>query len=200
MPNTLHTVERADCLLRGLAVEIDRPIPLIAPQSFARAAIRARFAAYPRPWFALGIGSSEAYKQWGASNFSALAKSLLQRYGGSCFVLGGNSEQVMADGISRELGKPGNLVSLIQMPLQDVIALLAEAQLFFGNDTGMLNLSAACGTPSIGLFGHPISAWVANSSPRIHPVYPEAGLSNDGVRQIKPSRVLQAVNQLEPIA
>jgi ADP-heptose:LPS heptosyltransferase len=83
------------------------------------------------------------------------------------------------------------------MPLQDVIALLAEAQLFFGNDTGMLNLSAACGTPSIGLFGHPISAWVANSSPRIHPVYPEAGLSNDGVSQIKPSRVLQAVNQLE---
>jgi heptosyltransferase-2 len=103
----------------------------------------------------------------------------------------------MADGICQELGNPGNLVSLIQMPLQDVIALLAEAQLFLGNDTGMLNLSAACGTHSIGLFGHPLSAWVANSSPRIHPVYPEAGLSNDGVSQIKPSRVLQAVNQLE---
>jgi heptosyltransferase-2 len=190
-------VERADCLLCGLAVDLDRPIPLIAPQTPVRATIRARFAAFPRPWFVLGIGSSEAYKQWGASNFSALANSLLQRYGGSCFLLGGNSEQVMADGISQELGRPGNLVSLIQMPLQDVIALLAEAQLFFGNDTGMLNLSAACGTHSIGLFGHPISAWVANSSPRIHPVYPEAGLSNDGVSQIKPSRVLQAVNQLE---
>ena len=197
VPNTLHTVERADCLLCGLAVDLDRPIPLIAPQTPVRATIRARFAAFPRPWFVLGIGSSEAYKQWGASNFSALANSLLQSYGGSCFLLGGNSEQVMADGISQELGRPGNLVSLIQMPLQDVIALLAEAQLFFGNDTGMLNLSAACGTPSIGLFGHPISAWVANSSPRIHPVYPEAGLSNDGVSQIKPSRVLQAVNQLE---
>jgi ADP-heptose:LPS heptosyltransferase len=83
------------------------------------------------------------------------------------------------------------------MPLQDVIALLAETQLFFGNDTGMLNLSAACGTHSIGLLGHPISAWVANSSPRIHPIYPEAGLSNDGVSQIKLSRVLQALDQLE---
>jgi heptosyltransferase-2 len=197
VPNTLHTVERADCLLRGLAVEIDRPIPLIAPQSSARAAIRARFAAFPRPWFVLGIGSSEAYKQWGASNFSALANSLLQRYGGSCFLLGGKSEHVMADGISQELGKPSSLISVIQMPLQDVIALLAEAQLFFGNDTGMLNLSAACGTHSIGLFGHPISAWVANSSPRIHPIYPDAGLSNDGVSQIEPSRVIQALNQLE---
>lgn len=197
VPNTSHTVERADCLLRGLAVEIDRPIPLIAPQSSARTAIRARFAAFPRPWFVLGIGSSEAYKQWGARNFSTLAKSLLQRHGGSCFLLGGKSEQVMADGISQELGKPGNLVLLIQMPLHEVVALLAETQLFFGNDTGMLNLSAACGTHSIGLFGHPISAWVANSSPRIHPIYPDAGLSNEGVSQIEPSRVIQALNQLE---
>ena len=197
VPNTSHTVERADCLLRGLAVEIDRPIPLIAPQSSARTAIRARFAAFPRPWFVLGIGSSEAYKQWGARNFSTLAKSLLQRHGGSCFLLGGKSEQVMADGISKELGKPSSLISVIQMPLQDVIALLAEAQLFFGNDTGMLNLSAACGTHSVGLFGHPVSAWVANSSPRIHPIYPEAGLSSNGVGQIRPSEVLQAANHLE---
>jgi heptosyltransferase II len=197
VPNTLHTVERADCLLRGLAIEVDRPVPLIVPQARARAAIRARFAALPRPWFVLGIGSSEPFKQWGASNFSALANSLLKRYGGSCFLLGGNSEQVMADGISQELGSPGNLVSLIQMPLQEVVALLAETQLFLGNDTGMLNLSAACGAHSIGLFGHPISAWVANSSPRIHPIYPEAGLSGNGVRQIRPSEVLQAVNHLE---
>lgn len=199
VPSALHTVERADFLLRGLAFEPDRPIPLITPQASARAAIRARFAAFPRPWFVLGIGSSEANRQWGASNFSALANALLQRHGGSCFLLGGNSEQVMADGISQELGNPGNLVSLIQMPLQDVIALLAEAQLFFGNDTGMLNLSAACGTHSIGLFGHPISAWVANSSPRIHPIYPEAGLSSNGVGQIRPSTVVQVVNQLESL-
>ena len=197
VPGKLHTVERADCLLRGLAVEPDRPIPLITPQASAGAAIRARFAAFPRPWFVLGVGSSEAYKQWGASNFSVLANSLLKRHGGSCFLLGGNSEQAMADGIGQELGSPGNLVSVIQMPLQDVIALLAEAQLFFGNDTGMLNLSAACGTHSVGLFGHPVSAWVANSSPRIHPIYPEAGLSSNGVGQIRPSEVLQAANHLE---
>jgi heptosyltransferase-2 len=199
VPNTLHTVERADYLLRGLAVDLDRPVPLIAAQASSRSVIRARFAACPRPWFVLGIGSSEAYKQWGASNFSALANSLLQSYGGSCFLLGGNPEQVMADGISQELGNPDNLVSLIQMPLQEVVALLAETQLFLGNDTGMLNLSAACGTHSIGFFGHPVSAWVANSSPRIHPIYPEAGLSSNGVRQIRPSDVLQAVNHLELI-
>ena len=197
VPSSLHPLERADCLLRGFGLEPDRRIPLIAPQASARAAILFRFSAFKRPWFVLGIGCSEASRQWGASNFAALANSLLQRYGGSCFLLGGNPEQVMADGISQELGNPGNLVSLIQMPLQDAIALLAETQLFLGNDTGMLNLSAACGTHSIGIFGHPLSAWVANSSPRIHPTYPEAGLSSNGVSQIRPSEVLQVVNHLE---
>ncbi len=106
VPSTLHTVERADCLLCGLAVDPDRPVPLITPQAAGGAAIRARFAAFPRPWFVLGIGSSEAYKQWGASNFSALANSLLQRYGGSCFLLGGISEQVMADGYQSRTWPP----------------------------------------------------------------------------------------------
>lgn len=199
VPERLHTVERADHLLRGLAVEVSRPIPLIAPRAETRSAVLARFKACPRPWFALGIGSSEAFKQWGSDNFSALAGALLQRYGGSCFLLGGASEQAMASAILQRAESTDALVPLIQAPLQEVIALLADAQCFVGNDTGMLNLSAACGTHSIGLFGHTVSAWVANSSPRIHPVYPDAGLSHEGVAQIRLQAVLQAVNQLESL-
>lgn len=105
----------------------------------------------------------------------------------------------MADAIVQQAGGNGSLVPLIQAPLQEVIALLADAQLFLGNDTGMLNLSAACGTHSIGLFGHTVSAWVAHSSPRIHPVYPDAGLSSEGVSQISLQAVLQTINQLESL-
>jgi heptosyltransferase-2 len=197
VPATLHSVERADQLLRGLAVEVSRPIPLIAPSMESRSAVLARFEACPRPWFALGIGSSEAFKQWGADNFSALASALLQRYGGSCFLLGGASEQAMAEAIAQRADGNGALVPLIQTPLQEVIALLAAAQCFVGNDSGMLNLSAACGTHSVGLFGHTVSAWVARSSPRIHPVYPDAGLSSEGVSQIQLQAVLQLIRQLE---
>lgn len=197
VPRALHTVERADHLLRGLAVEVGRPVPLIAPLADHQAAVRARFAACPRPWFALGIGSSEPFKQWGSDHFSALAAALLQRYGGSCFLLGGASERDMAATIAQGAGSHGSVVPLILAPLQDVIALLADAQLFLGNDTGMLNLSAACGAHSIGLFGHTVSAWVAGSSPRIHPVYPVAGLSSEGVRQISVQAVLERVSRLE---
>lgn len=199
VPQTLHTVERADRLLHGFGVELSRPVPLIVPEAPDQVSVVARFAGCPRPWFALGIGSSEAFKQWGAGNFAALATALLQRYGGSCFLLGGASEQATADAIRQQAGNPGALVPLIQAPLQEVIALLAKAQLFLGNDTGMLNLSAACGTHSIGLFGHTVSAWVARSSPRIYPVYPDAGLSSEGVSQIHLQAVLQAVNHLESL-
>jgi len=199
VPQAPHTVERADLLLSGLAVETRRAVPLITPSAASRSAVLARFAACPRPWFALGIGSSEAFKQWGAENFSALARALQRRYGGSCFLLGGASEQAMATAIVQEGGDGAARIPLIQAPLQEVMALLADAQLFVGNDTGMLNLSAACGAHSIGLFGHTVSAWVARSSPRIHPVYPDAGLSSEGVSQIHLPAVLQAINQLESV-
>lgn len=197
VPDTLHTVERADRLLQGLSIEVIRTLPLLEPDAALRAVVKDRFGTRPRPWFALGIGSSEAFKQWGANNFSELARTLLQRYGGSCFLLGGTSERGMSDEIVCEVDGQGASIPLIQAPLQEVIALLAESQLFIGNDTGMLNLSAACGTHSIGLFGHPVSAWVASSSPRIHPVYPEAGLSSEGVRQIRPHAVVQHITQME---
>lgn len=191
-----HTVERADRLLDALGLQIRRPVPLIAPVEKSLAAIRQRFCGLARPWLILGIGSSEAYKQWGAENFSILAGALLDGYGGSCLLLGGRPEEQMAESIRHSATSEGAVVPLIQQPLQEIIALLAEARLFVGNDTGMLNLAAACGVPSIGLFGHPISAWVASSSPCIHPVYPPAGLSTEGVREIGPQLVLQAVKRL----
>ncbi|HAY28929.1 MAG TPA: glycosyl transferase family 1 [Candidatus Accumulibacter sp.] len=195
VPRNLHTVERADWLLRGLSLEVRRPIPLVAPDTTRRGAIRVRFAACPRPWLVLGIGSSEPFKQWGAENFSALVAALLERWRGSCFLLGGQAEYAMAGRIEQAAGERETVVALIQQPLQEVIAVLAEAQVFIGNDTGMLNLAAACGTASVGLFGHPLSAWVAGSSPCIHPVYPESGLSSDGVRHIRVTAVLEAVER-----
>lgn len=195
VPRHLHTVERADWLLRGLSLDLRRRLPLLTARASQRSAIRSRFAACPRPWLALGIGSSDASRQWGTDNFSALVAALLGRWGGSCFLLGGQAERDMAERIMQVGDASTTIVTLIQQPLQEVIALLAEAQVFIGNDTGMLNLAAACGTASVGLFGHPLSAWVAGSSPCIHPVYPESGLSHQGVGSIRVAAVLAAVER-----
>ena len=196
VPHDVHTVERADHLLAGLGLTIDRTPPLLRARPDAEAALRSLDAECPRPWFALGIGSSEVFKQWGTRNFATLLDQMAERHGGTVFLLGGQGEAGMADALAQP-GRPNLTVRpWIQQPLQSVVALLSECQIFVGNDTGMLNLAAACAVPSVGLFGHPVSAWVARSSPCIHPVYPPAGLSESGVETISQDSVVACMETL----
>ena len=44
-----------------------------------------------------------------------------------------------------------DLVGSLALP--DVAAVLARCALFVGNDSGLMHLSAAAGTPTLGLFG-----------------------------------------------
>lgn len=196
VPHDIHTVERADHLLTGLGLPVVRTPPTLHARSDAVAALRQQETDCPRPWFCLGIGSSEAYKQWGEANFAALLKLLAERHGGSVFLLGGQGESAMAEALVASAPAGLTVRPWIQQPLQSVVALLSRSQLFAGNDTGMLNLAAACARPSVGLFGHPVSAWVARSSPCIHPVYPEAGLSESAVRTITPHAVAARIDAL----
>lgn len=196
VPRNVHTVERADHLLAGLGIMVERTPPMLRASQVERDALHVEEAACPRPWFCLGIGSSEAFKQWGEENFSHLITRIASRHGGTVFLLGGCSEAVMATALVERAPPNAQMRAWIKQPLQRVIALLVNSQLFLGNDTGMLNLAAACGVPSVGLFGHPVSAWVARSSPCIHPVYPDAGLSESGVRSISAEAVMQRVDAL----
>lgn len=196
VPRDIHTVERADHLLSGLGLPVERTPPTLKARAEAVAALRPLAATCPRPWFCLGIGSSEAFKQWGTANFAALLGLLAERQGGSVFLLGGQGESAMAQELLASAPAGLTVRPWIQQPLQSVVALLTDSQLFAGNDTGMLNLAAACAVPSVGLFGHPVSAWVARSSPCIHPVYPAAGLSDTGVRTITPGAVAARMDAL----
>jgi ADP-heptose:LPS heptosyltransferase len=40
-----------------------------------------------------------------------------------------------------------------RLTLPEVVALLERATLFIGNDSGLMHLAAAAGTPTVGLFG-----------------------------------------------
>jgi heptosyltransferase-2 len=62
-----HPILRADALLDGLGISRDEKEPRLAFPAEAERAVAARFAAWPAPWIALGVGSSEPWKQWGAA-------------------------------------------------------------------------------------------------------------------------------------
>ena len=73
----------------------------------------------------------------------------------------------------------------------DAAALLNEADVFVGPDSGPMNLAVAVGTPAFGLFG---ATRVLNHSRFIHPILPDDGrVSLDGMRRISPGNVLARV-------
>lgn len=146
----LPTVEKASRLLalHGLAVEAT---PRYRPSEAAMRNITERFGDRPRPWIGLGIGSSEPFKQWGADRFAALAARLTAETGGTVFAIGGPAETAMVEVIRSSGGAA--IVPAIGLPLGEAAALSRTCDAMAGNDTGLLNLSAATGVATVGLFG-----------------------------------------------
>jgi len=67
----------------------------------------------------------------------------------------GAEEAAMAAPVLKALPNVIDLVGRLSLP--EVAAFLAQSTLFIGNDSGLMHLSAASGTPTLGLFG-PTSA------------------------------------------
>lgn len=146
----LPTVEKATRLLdlHGLPVE---PTPCHRPAAAATARVLAEHGGRPRPWLGLGVGSSEAFKQWGAARFGELAAQFARTTGGTVFAIGGPAERAAVEAVGAAAGPA--VVAAVGLPLGDAAALARACDAVAGNDTGLLNLAAATGVPTIGLFG-----------------------------------------------
>lgn len=148
-----HRVQQLGALL-GL-----RPAPLpvawFAPADAARAAA---LLPEPGPWIALGPTANWDRKVWPAERFVALFRRLAAPDGplpgARAAILGGpgGPEAAMAAPVLEALG--GRAVDLVgRIALPEAAAVLARAALFVGNDSGLMHLAAATGTPTLGLFG-----------------------------------------------
>lgn len=144
------TVEKATRLLARHGLTVD-PTPRYRPPAAASRSVAARYGSRPRPWIGLGIGSSETFKQWGAERFAALAGRLAATVGGTVLALGGPAEGAMAEAVRAAGGDA--VVPALGLPLGEAAALAHACDVVVGNDTGLLNLSAATGAATLGLFG-----------------------------------------------
>jgi len=106
---------------------------------------------YQSPFIVMGIGSSEPYKQWGEAAFSELTRRFLE-YGYEVVLVGGPSEAGLADEIERKVNSP-RVHKAVSQPLPLISAFLQKSSGYVGNDTGVLNMAMASGTPTWGLFG-----------------------------------------------
>jgi heptosyltransferase-2 len=106
------------------------------------------------PVVALAPGAVGPAKRWPAAAYADLARRLVGE-GASIWVLGGPAEAPLA----RIIANVGPQVrDLTGSDLRNAIIALAGADVAVSNDSGLLHVAAALGTPSIGIFG-PTSPW-----------------------------------------
>ena len=106
------------------------------------------------PGGAANVKEEMRSRRWPVENFSALAGSLL-RAGRRVVLLGSGGDSLIAARIVAE--QPGVLDLTSGTTLAEAAALLHRARLAVCNDSGLMHLAAAVGTPVISIFGptHP---------------------------------------------
>jgi heptosyltransferase II len=107
-----------------------------------------------RPVVALCPGAVGPGKRWPEEKYAELARRLAGE-GIAVWVLGGPGEKDLARVITGD-GKFAR--DLTGDDLRNAIVALAAADAAVSNDSGLLHVVAAIGTPAVGLFG-PTSAW-----------------------------------------
>jgi heptosyltransferase-2 len=144
-------------LPKDTSVPKDWPKPGLNVPAAAAAEWRARrgLADDGRPVVAFAPGAVGPAKRWPVAYFAELAKSLTAE-GCSVWVLGSPAEAPLAKKIVDAAGT--NARDLTSDDLRNAILALKLASACVSNDSGLVHVSAAIGTPTIGIFG-PTSAW-----------------------------------------
>ncbi len=109
------------------------------------------------PVLAIGPAANWRGKQWRAERFAELARRLTAGDG----PLPGSRVAVLAAAHERRQAEPllaaippGRAIDLVgRVDLLTAAAVLQRCALFVGNDTGLMHIAAAIGTPTLGLFG-----------------------------------------------
>ncbi len=99
---------------------------------------------------ALHVGSGSPRKNWPAERFAAVAERLLER-DVRVLLLSGPADEAPTAAFRRSTRNP---VVVAESPsLGALVALLARADAYLGNDSGVSHLAAAVGTPTVAIFG-----------------------------------------------
>ena len=135
-------------------------------------------------WLALGPGARWAPKCWSPENYVNLANQLTDSFD-AIILVGSKDDMVACQCISEGLVLPHrNLAG--KTDLLQAAAILEQAQLFIGNDSGLGHLAAASGTATLTVFG-------PGDPERYHPWHPQARWVQSGNNSIDSVTVSQVV-------
>lgn len=152
----VHVIEQYCSLAQGVLgdshrgsadlheIKYDFPADAAADVEISR-----KLAGVSTPIVLLNPGAGWGAKQWPASRYGDVARSLAND-GCSVLVNYGPGEGNLANTVRDE---SGGMAQPITCSIAELIALARRVQLFVGGDTGPLHLAAAMGVPVIAIFG-----------------------------------------------
>ncbi len=146
----------------ALALPKDAPLPadwpkpeLVVPANEVAAWTSRNGLEATRPAVAICPGAVGPSKRWPSASYAEVARRLAEN-GIAVWVLGGPGEDAIAQEIAAAAGPRGR--NLTGTDLRNAILALKAAQAALSNDSGLMHVAAALGTPTIGIFG-PTSPW-----------------------------------------
>lgn len=111
--------------------------------------------AYPKPFFVIHPSASwnASYKSWPLNNYIELISTLIERCRGSVILVGSKDEKEVGEDIQVKINN-NRLINMIGMTsITQMAAIIHNAFLFIGNDSGPLQIACALKVPSIAIFG-----------------------------------------------
>jgi ADP-heptose:LPS heptosyltransferase len=190
------------CPDRGPELEF----PLFDEDHDEAATLLQRVAGRLRPWIGIHPGARPPARRWPVEYFATIADQVIRCLGAQVILIGGPGEEPTARAVMELMEeRPVNVAG--ETSLGGLAALLANLDLFIGNDTGPAHVAEAAGTPSITIFGPADERRWAPLDQQRHrtlrePVecspcpHWECPIDHRCLRRLEPGRVIEAAQEL----
>jgi ADP-heptose:LPS heptosyltransferase len=163
-----HQTDRNLAFARALGLPIPTRRPSMGLSSGERAWAEAeRRALAPEGARLVGIhpGAGKVPNRWPVERFGEVARVLLEDPRNSVAILAGPKEAALRETLSARSGP--RVRTLPDLTLRQAAALIERMDLFLCNDTGVMHIAGALGTPTVALFGPTDPACWAPLSPAV---------------------------------
>ncbi|MCH8748178.1 lipopolysaccharide heptosyltransferase II [Patescibacteria group bacterium] len=152
----LHDIEQNLRLLQPLGLSYSQPVTYqlnIPPPNQAQADALLKSLSLPPDKTLIGLHPGSApdflWRRWPLNNFAQVCRVLIAQHNCHILILGGPEEKELREQLRKLVGQANS----IDTDLLTTAGIISQCTLLLSNDSGLMHLSAAIGTPTISLFG-----------------------------------------------
>jgi heptosyltransferase-3 len=157
LDDSAHAAQQLAQPLEGLALYLEEKAPVLYPteadRDYARGFIERAFPRREGPLIAVHPGSGGERKNWPVERWVALGEEIFRVAPDARVLLVGGEADYAQLARLREAWRGRSIHTAQDVPLPELAAILEQAALFLGHDSGISHIAAATGAPSLLLFG-----------------------------------------------